>query len=644
MTSGGLTGKILRVDLTAKEYHTESTEPYAKDFIGGRGIATKIIFDETQPKTRPLDPDSIICFAPGVLGGTPSPSTGRLVICGVSPENGLFGHAGVGSNIANEIKWSGYDLVVIKGKADRPVYLYIRDDTVEFRDAGHLWGKTTYDTYRTLRKELGQVAICCIGPSGEKQVVFSVIMAGIGSTAGRCGLGAVLGSKNVKAVVAKGSGSVKVAQPERFLKEAEAERKYFETSPSGTPAMIVGGEKNEASGWFMVGQGVWGNFEACDWEKEPIPNLDKENEFYNTYKKAKIGCSGCPIHHFSYYEVPGVGAGAFKCMARTNCTNVLYTNDVKLGFEAANLCQSYGIDVITTTQLIAALMEMYSKGIITAEDTDGVPMIKGDRNAIVTAIHKIGRQEGFGKLYGEGAKKGAKKLGKGAEDYVLDVRGRVIQPYEYRVIKQHGLAAVTSSKDIIDGMCCGSFDYGYTQFPKVDPEGVKVMEQIGMEKWGRKDALQTTNYEMAPITTVDSEDYFMAIDMLGLCKWAIPNFMHYRLNVFASILSSVTGVEMTEADMLNAAKRLQTLVRAFNVIRGLRRKDDTLPKRILEEPTPSGPLKGERLPREKFNEMLDEYYTLRGYDKEGIPKRETFEKYSLLSEWKVFEKALEKKK
>jgi aldehyde:ferredoxin oxidoreductase len=377
--------------------------------------------------------------------------------------------------------------------------------------------------------------------------------------------------------------------------------------------------------------GAMGNFEECDWD---LIQLTKMDDFYNKYGVRHHVCGSCPIEHFMVFDMPGVGKGGFKCSGLYSVTGTIWNNDWELGFRVQNLINRYGLDVVSTCNIIAFLMELYDRGIITADDTDGVPMKRGDENAIITAIRKIGGQEGFGRLFKEGVVQGAKQIGSSAEKYAMAVKGMELEPHECRVTKQLALAMATNTKDLVDSLNMFAYDWVVTLRDEIREDDEKMAEVM----YGTKEAAYPLSYEAAVAPTVDMENRLVAGDIMGVCKWLIPWYMTPYLDVPAKLFSLATGVELSEADLLFAAARVVTLERAVNVMRGMRRKDDTLPERLFQEPVPGGPYKGERLIKAKFDKMLDSYYALRGYDKDGVPKEETFKKYGLLSEWQVFKK------
>ncbi|GAG20458.1 unnamed protein product, partial [marine sediment metagenome] len=262
---------------------------------------------------------------------------------------------------------------------------------------------------------------------------------------------------------------------------------------------------------------------------------------------------------------------------------------------------------------------------------DGIPMKKGDANAIISTIHKLGKQEGYGKLFKDGVAAGAKEIGKGAEEYALSVKGLELQPMEYRVMKPQALATATNTKDYIDSPC----DVVYNWMLAPDASAKEEVEKFAEKVYGTRDAARPDKINATAPVVIDYESKTVAVDMVGMCKYLIPMMFSHFLDIPAKLASFATGVEISEADLMHAAQRVLTLERAINVIKGMRRKDDTMPKRIFEEPVPSGPWKGEKLEKANFDKMLDEYYALHAYDKNGIPKEEAFKKFGLLEEWKV---------
>jgi aldehyde:ferredoxin oxidoreductase len=635
--SFGWSGQILRVNLSNAESHTEDVEPYARSFIGGKGINLKIMYDEVSPGTSAFDNENLLCFGPGVLTGTLAPSSGRMKVTSVSP-HGLLANSGIGGFIGAQIRHAGYDNLIIQGKSDKPVYLYIHDESVEFRDAAHLWGKGSQETQRLIKEEVGDSAeVLCIGPAGENLVSFAAILTGMGSAAGRHGLGSVMGSKRLKAIAVRGTRAINIAKLEEFVSASEEGHKWLRASESMLEQAVQGkGDRFTLPHGYKAGSVPLGNWEVEDTDWDYEPDFDEADAFWDEYSVHQYGCVGCPVNHFHLFDVPGVGTGSAKCAGWGDFAGNVWMKDRKVMFHANYLCNHYGLDVTSTGNAISFLMELYHKGIITERDTEGLAMRRGDEHAIISAIHKIGKQEGFGKLFRNGVLDAAKAIGKGAEECAMVVGGEAIEPYELRAYKSEALGAAINSGNIGDSL---TFEYGYHW----DPEAV---EEFAEAVYGTKQAGVPRSYEGKALTIWDCENRMVVCDMLGACGWVFLNWTGggadtSSLEVPVKLYSLATGRDATEAGMLETAQMCKTLERAFDVRRGKRRKDDTLPKRLFETAIPAGRYRGERLDRLRFEKMLDDYYALRGWDSEGIPTPETFEKFDLSSEGEALRQELQ---
>jgi len=631
--SSGWSGQILRIDLSTGKSWTEDTEPYTRLFIGGKGINVKIMYDEVGPKIGPFDPDNRICIGPGVLAGTLAPAHSRMKITSVSP-NGFLQNSGIGGYIPAEIRKAGYDNLIIQGKSDKPVFLYIDDGNVEIRDASHIWGKDTQETQRAIKEETGdRVKIACMGPAGENLVSFSCIVTGVGSSAARGGFGAVMGSKNLKAIAVSGTGHAKIARPSEFLAACKEMHLWLpESSDSIKMSSKEGhGSKYALGNWYDQGLTIIGNWEEKDASWDRVGDLGDPEQFYEQYASNQFGCSGCPVHHWHLFDIPGRCRGSWKCSQLRAFSAPVWVNDRKVMIQANILSQNYGMDSEATSNAVSFLMELYHRGIISEKDTDGIPMRRGDEQGIFAAIEKIGRQEGFGRLFRDGVWGAAKKIGKDAEECAMVVNGQEMEIYEVRAYKSQSLVAALTDGTVSHGIPI--IDYSWF-FAKED------REKLAEELYGSREAAVPHSYEKKGLTVWDAENRCTAGDMLGTCKWLIPWGVTYKLDIPAQLFSLATDRPTSEDDLLWAAQRTLTLERAFRVLREIRR--DALPNRLFESAVPDGVYKGERLDREKFEDMLDEYYSLRGWNEEGIPAEETFKKFALSSEWKTFKKYLKK--
>jgi len=627
----GWSGKMLRIDLSTMKSWVEDTEPYIPSFIGGKGLSVKIIYDELGPEIGPFDSENRICFSPGILSGTMAPAHSRMKITSVAP-NGYLQNSGTGGYIPAEIKKAGYDNVIVQGKSEKPVYLYVNNENVEIRDATHIWGMDTQAAQRVIKEEIGDlVKIACIGPAGENLVSISCIITGVGSVAGHGGLGAIMGAKNLKAIAFRGTGQVRIARPSEFLKLCKETHLWMRETPGMKAQSREGqGDKGLLEYSYQSGQGVLGNFEEKDASWDNIGDFGSGDEFYAKYGSHQYGCYGCPVHHFHVFDIPGKCRGAVKCSGWYDFSGPVWVSDRKVIAQAFILCNSYGLDSASTGNAVSFLMELYHRGIISENDTDGIPMRRGDEKAIFAAIEKIAKQEGFGKLFRDGVWGAAKEIGKEAEECAVLVNKQTLTIFEVRAFKSAALAATLGDGIVRFGGSVHELEWGWDK---------ERMEKEAQECYGSKEAAIPYSYEKKALSVWDNENRNTVIDMLGTCFWVIQATTGtIKLDIPVELLSLATGRDIGEEELLWAAQRVLTLERACKVRRG--RGRDRLPRRLFETAVPDGIFKGERLSEEKFEEMLDEYYSLRGWDENGVPKVETFMKFGLLSEWKIFDRHL----
>jgi aldehyde:ferredoxin oxidoreductase len=577
----------------------------------------------------PFDPENRIIFGPGVLTGTPVPTASRTTVTTLCP-GGTMVSPNLGEYIGTEIRHAGYDNIIIQGKADKPVYLYLHDDIVEFRDAGNVWGKKIIETQQLIKKEIGNpdAAVACIGPAGENMVSFACVRSGIQATAGRGGAGAIMGSKNLKAIAVRGKHGIEIAKMTEFLESARETSQMLMSHPvlqTPVPKMSpLAMELNDSPN--KRGVSTFGNWEDVDWGEIGAENFVPSEggvEYYNKYYIARVGCNGCPISRcYRICDDPEAGIGAAKCTTQPLFTFRVWNRDWRVMQTAGHFCNDYGMDISSTGNVIAFLMELYHRGIITEKDTDGIPMKRGDKEAIISTIHKIARQEGIGRVFRDGVVAGAREISRGAEEYAMSVKGQELGLHEFRGRRATTLVQVTSTKQ------------GGGEYPH--PETAWT---IGTK---RKEAVYPPSYEgKAEMVWKETNTYRM-VDLLGVCKnyfsWAADRTMQ----PLAKLFSLATGVETSEEDLFFASQRLQVLERAFDVMHGIGRKDDVMPKRMYETVVSGGPFKGEKIEKDKFDSLLSEYYELCGWDDDGVPEKETFEKYDLESEWETFEGRLKK--
>ncbi|HVN53091.1 MAG TPA: aldehyde ferredoxin oxidoreductase family protein [Anaerolineaceae bacterium] len=598
----GWTGTILRVNLTTGEIKKEPTNlKDARLFIGARGLATKILSDEIDPTIDPLGPENKLIFAPGPLSGTMAPSMGRYDVVCKGPLNGTVAASNSGGSFGPEVKFAGYDMIIFEGVSKKPVYLWVKDDQAELRDAADLWGKNVFDTTDLIRAATEEEAkIACIGPAGEKKVLFASVMNEMHRAAGRSGVGAVMGSKNLKAVAVKGSGVLEVARPEDFEKAVMTARKMIENHPVGGAGLRLYGTEVLVN--ILNGVGA-------------LPTRNYHESYFATADK-----TGGETLSAKYLIRP---KGCFSCVIScgrvTKVTNPKFAGEGEgpeyetgWGFGAdsgvdnmdaiikANyLCNELGLDTITCAATIACAMDLYECGYITAKETGGMAIRFGDGETMVKLVEMIGNREGIGDQLAEGSYRFAEKFGH--PEFSMSVKKQEMPAYDPRAVQGIGLQYATSNRG-------GCHVRGYT----ISPEVLGVPSKFDQH---------TT--EGKPNLVITFQNLTAALDSTGACLFTTFGIGADEL---AALLSSVTGVPYSTDDFMKAGDRIWNLERLFNLKAGLAGKDDTLPQRLFEEPVPAGPSKGEI---SHLDQMLPEYYSLRGWTEEGVPTAEKLSELSL---------------
>ena len=631
----GWTGNVLRIDLTEKKFVIEDVMPFTDSFIAGRGINVKTIYDHIGNDVSPFDPENRICIAPGVLAGTPAPCSSRSTITAMSPR-GLLDSSGVGGFIGAEIKYAGFDQIIVEGKSDQPVYLFVTNNSVEIKDAKQLWGKDPWQTQQIIRKELGDrnIQSLSIGQAGENLVHFAGVMTGrLQSAAGRCGMGAIMGSKNLKAIAVRGNGSVRVADPDGFLDACLEAHRFIRESGLYAKKRDSLTDKVAYSAYMRKGKFMAGNFEDIKWTAEGFDTLledpeqfwDKEAQHLQPGGARQSGCFGCPMYHETNFYIPGQDDIArVKCLQWHSIGEVVWLKDRREVIEAAYLCDKHGLDVISTGNCISFLMELFHRGIISEKDTDGIPMKRGDIAAVKYAIEKIACQEGFGVHFRKGVAAAAQQIGRDSEQYAMHIKGIELYHQEIRSFKSKALLASIGKMEQL------------SLIEDTWPDNPEEMEQLAQETLGKSAAAVPNQYGGKALLVADSEERHCIGDLLGVCKFLVPWGSTQSFESIAELLSLATGVSYTEEDLFAAARRVLILERTFNAIRGIRRKDERPPQRFFTETVADGKFKGEILHADRFDEMLSEYYRIRGCNHDGIPEFETLKARGLDHELRQF--------
>ncbi len=389
----GWTGTILHVNLSSGEIRTSATEDYIDHYLGGRGLGVRLIYEHYKPGTDAFDPANPLIFNTGPLTGTALPGSGRVDVTALSPMSGLRAKSNFGAYWGPELKFAGYDHLLITGQAAEPCYLWIKDDQVEIRSAANLWGKDTFETQKAIQQELGdpEIKSVCIGPAGERRVRFACIITETGDAAGRTGMGAVMGSKNLKAVAVRGTGGVKVALPQEFLELSLKINQEIREHPAYKELSVFG----VARGVHMMYELSFfpvGYFEDVCWDK--ILEGYSGADYVQQHQLKNMGCFCCPNRCMNFFSKPGIGKGLTSCEPFSGFTGAVWNLDMDIFLEATLLVNKLGLDCTETSASISLLMELYHHKLIGPQDTDGIAMERGSKEAILGTIRKIADREG----------------------------------------------------------------------------------------------------------------------------------------------------------------------------------------------------------------------------------------------------------
>ncbi len=613
-------GKILRVDLTNGEVTKETVnEAVFRKYIGGRGLGVKILFDELRPGIDPLGPENKLVIALGAITGIPFPGNSGLVVMAKSPLTGIWGEATAKGFFGPELRYAGYDAIVFEGVSDKPVYLFIQDDTVEIRNAEHLWGKPTRETQRVLKKELGdeRYKICVIGIAGENLVRYASVLFDLNHVAGRTGMGAVLGSKKVKAIAVRGTKKPSYAREGELVDiiMKSLETKEALSGPLWPDTLYVYGSMTDLEYWQETGRLPTMNFKRClfpDYDKISATTIKMSPyvKRHVTCPYCNVGCNRTIEADHPYKVDPDYAMPEYESVAALG--SLCMNSDLLSVMKAIELCNKYAMDTMSTGGVIAFAMECYENGILTKEDTDGIDLTWGNPDAVVQLVEKIAKREGIGDLLAEGSRRVAEKLGGNAREYAMHVKGMELPLHEVRGMKGHGLAYATSNR----GAC-------HLQVETDDMFEDNLQPEIGITEEAFPKKVRNRSYtgpEKLRLNKIVG-DLFAVFDSLIVCKWTAYPCGGTRTKTLVDLIKAATGWDISIEELMKTGDRIFNLCRVFNVREGITRKDDCLPKRFFE-PLPEGPLKGVSFTNEEFNMMLDYLYEFRGWDMNGIPTKE----------------------
>jgi aldehyde:ferredoxin oxidoreductase len=606
MVSYAFMGKILRVDLSEGILAEEKVrQDWVRSFLGGAGLATRYLYEQVPKGAEPLGPENRLIFMTGPLTGTSSASASRYSVVAKSPLTGIWGHANSGGSFGPALKRSGYDGIVVQGLSPRPVYLEIIDGHAQLRSAEEIWGKSVADTEDWIQDSCNKpLTIAAIGPAGENLVRYAAIMNNKHRAAGRCGLGAVMGSKRLKAIACGGNAPIRLANPEGFRQTARTQIDLLNES-----VLKVG---FDAFGTNMVSDmvNVRGGYPTRNWQEGVFEQIDEVNAQALTdhvFVKG-VNCFACPVVCGRGTQIQdGQWKGHSGEGPEYETANMLGAMcgvaDMKAITMGNYLCNAYGLDTISTGSSIAFAMECYEKGILSDADTDGLELRFGDADLVVDLVGKIARREGIGDLLAEGTKAMAERLGQDSEHFAMNVKGLELPAYDPRAAKICGLGYVTANRG-------GDHITAYIEGPTFIDVPFLLVENSSI-----RDPFVANPAEAQVV--VDLENALTTLDNAGGCK-----FMGILLTAedIVGLIAHATGWEFGVKEFRTSGERAYNLMRAYCVREGINRDKDTLPGRLMADPLPEGPAQGMIIDRATLERLKDAYYELRGWDQAtGIP-------------------------
>lgn len=597
---GGYKNRVLRVNLTGRTFNEETlSEDLIHDYIGGRGFGAKLLYDDLKPGIDPLGEENELISLTGPITRTSAQSFHRWKVTFKSPLTGAYFTSSAGGHFAPEQKAAGFDIIIIEGVADQPVYLWVHDGKYELRNAAYLWGLDCDDTQALIRDELHDphIRIACIGPAGEHLVKYAAIITDR-RAAGRGGGGAVMGAKKLKAIAVRGNEDVNLVDPEAFQAAVKEHIQLIQNNKPLKRHSVIGTQEPEFTN-------ILGMFPTRNFQEGVLPHWEKiEASEYDKLRVRKTGCYHCMVHCVSIAKVnEGEYQGAWtegpEYETAWAFTGPAVTPDIGLTIAADKLCDDLGLDSISTGNTIGFAYELYERGIISKADTDGFELTFGNKEPILHLVRKIAYRQGIGNLLAEGTREAACRIGKGAEQYAMQVKGLEIPAYHPRGAKAHGLNLLTISLGADHNAGYGNQEIFNIPVPR-------AVNRFAVEGKGE---LTKYNQDITAMMNTGILCNFLVV-MIGMTP-----------ELYGKLLLAATGVDDFAAPdyLWKVGERIINLERMFNIREGLGRKDDVFPKRMTEEPMPAGPSAGQVF---EENLLLPDYYKARGWDVDtGVPSK-----------------------
>ncbi|MDI3533643.1 MAG: aldehyde:ferredoxin oxidoreductase [Thermosediminibacterales bacterium] len=620
----GYWGKMLRINLTTGNIKEETfEESFMRKYFGGKGFVSYYLLKEVDAETDPLGPENKLIFATGVMTGVPVSGMCRYAVGGKSPLTGGYGQSEAGGWWGPELKMAGYDGIIIEGKAEKPVYIYIKNEEVQIKDATHLWGKNTDEAQRIIREENGdkRIRVAQIGPAGERQINYACIVNELKHANGRTGMGAVMGSKNLKAIAVRGTKKLEFKDKQKITEIAKWFSGYLMENPLtyglynwGTAGGVMGLSKggilptrNFKEGSFEGAEKIWGKTMA------------------ETILKKREGCYACAIRCKRVVEVkndkytvdPEFGGPEYETVAAFG--SLCGIDDLEMISKANELCNKYTLDTISTGMVIAFAMECFEEGILTEEDTGGLKLNFGNAEAALKLVEMIAKKEGIGEILALGSQRAAEKIGKGAEKFALTVKNQELPMHEPRGKVGVGIGYAVSDTGA-DHMQAGH-DSLFTQ----EGEVLDSIKPLGILK--PIDPFDLTEKKVREFMYL--QFLWSFYNMAGICDFSPVPRGSLPLDKLVEVMRAATGWNVSLWEMLKAGERGLNMSRLFNLRCGIDSKDDRLPERLYQ-PLEGGSLKGVKIDKDDFNKAIKKYYAMMGWDEEtGIPRKEKLEELDI---------------
>jgi len=609
----GATGKILRVDLTRMTHWVTQPDPlFYRTYFGGSALACYYLLTERPRPVDPLAPDNLLIFASSPLVGSGIPGSNRYSVAAISPLTGVYGEAEAGGWWSTELKRAGFDAVLVEGRAEKPVYLWITDERLEIRDAAALWGKGTGETQQLIEQELGEskLRMTAIGPGGENLVRYACVVTDLKHTNGRGGMGAVMGSKNLKAVAVRGRQAIPFKDKEALKRLIKWYADNFMDHPIER-VLHDGG----TIGWDVTELDEAGILPTRNFRSGSFEKADEicGDTFHKQYFVEAGSCQGCVVRckrvarsEGPWKVDPAYGGPEYETAAAFG--SLCGVSDLEAICKAHELCNMYTLDTISTGSTIAFAMECFEKGLLTREDTDGLELRFGAGEAMISCVHKIARRDGFGDLLAEGSRRMAQKIGGGSEKFAMQVKGQEMAMHEPRGKGSLAMAYALSSTGA--NHTEGPHDYLFQE----GALGVEDLHELGI--FEPVPAIELSPRKARQFAYMQYT--WNLFNTLGLCIFTAGPGKLLKMNQVAEAIRAATGWNVYMWELMKLAERTVTIKRMVSVRQGATRAEDRLPERLFD-PLEGGLLKGNALDRKAFETCLDLYYDMLGWDRNGVP-------------------------